>query len=422
MLLQGEDIYKVQTSIVELLSDLSQLKLLPFSNVLLPSIPFEPDKIPDLIYGKIQIEAAINTIFQQETQQNKADFCVYLPAENNITNKFLPFWKLSRNFEVKQIVTFLPNRTGSITRTENLELLKEIIPLSILSRGNYFAYYYFEEHPENVNINPMPYFIITPHYLLTFDSKMTVMQIQASKSVLKLYNKRFAALTKECSSLISYYNTKSIVSDLINFLNSYSFSQEKYSGYAMMVQPSLGIYCTDEIIDKNIRDDMPGRKLLVPVFKRHFKSLRATWTDINMFFTEKGLRNFAETGIVSDFPPKISKPFDVEDRLWFLRNLYNDIKSDKISGGITENEEMTIPKYLTLNCDPKNGLLLHAIQNYETGSYACDIRIEEPGIINAFSSFMKLLPSSRYVYPKENTLSVFEDVIRKLEKEQMGEK
>lgn len=265
----------------------------------------------------------------------------------------------------------------------------------------------------------MPYFIITPNRLLTFDGKLTVMQVQSSKSLLKFYKKRFSSIVKECSPLISYYNIKSIVNDLINFMGTYSLNPnhtKKYSGYAMMVQPSLGLYCTDEIIAKNMRVDVPGRKLLIPIFQKHFNKLRASWTDCTVIFTEEGLRDFTETGVVQDFPPKISKPFDIETRLWFIRSMYNDLKSDKVTVCIVDNEEITIPDYITLNCDTKNGLLIHAIQNFAKGSYACDIRIKEMSIVNSFCSFMKSLSNSRFSYPKEKTLAVFEEIIEDLER------
>lgn len=414
--LHGEDIFAAQTSITDLLSDLSQLSFLSYKNLSFPDISFLPDDIPELICGKPQIEAAVKTILQQEIKNTKAEIDLYLPSECDLADSLLQLWKAEYNFKVNQIAAFLPNRSGSLTRAENLKLLRKILPLSILSRGNYLAYYYFEKNDNIGEINPMPYFIITPNYLLTFDGKLTVMQVQTSKPILKLYKKRFLNTVKDCSPLIYYYNVKSIVTDLINFLSSYKFTpSDKHDGCAMMTQPSLGIYCTDEIIEKNIRDDMPGRRLLVPVFQRHFSALRKSWTDITMIFTEEGLRDFAATGIVRDFPPKISKAFDAETRLWFIRSLYNDIKSDAIAGCIVDSDEITIPNYITLNCDKRNGLLIHAVQNFAKGSYACDIRIKEPSIINSFCSFMKSLPNSRFVYPKERTLAVFEELIEELE-------
>lgn len=324
MKLYGEDAFQTQASILELLSELSQLSFISHKNISLPMF-FETNDIPELVYGRPQIEAVIQAIFQLETEKSGAEISLYLPQNHDIAPLLLQLWKAERVFKVNQVVSFIPNHVSSATNQENLGLLKKIMPLSFLSRGNYSACYFFEKSANSVDISPMPYFIITPRCLITFDGKLSVMQIQTSKSLLKLYKKRFANIVKECSPLINYYNVKSIIEDVVRFLTSYTFitnnkKDECKSCCAMMTQPSLGYYITDEIVEENIKDDLPGKRMLVPIVQRHFKLFHENCSDLTMFFTEEGLRSFAETGIINDLPPKIAKPFNIGTRLFFFKS------------------------------------------------------------------------------------------------------
>lgn len=409
MLMQGEDIFEVQSAILELLSDLSQLNFLSYQNVTFPDISFEANNIPELIHGKPQIEAFVQTVFQAETQDDSAEILLYTPPKSNLTDSLLQFWKTGRNFKANQIISFLPNHHSNGTNPENLHLLKKILPLSILSRSNYFAYYYFEGNTNTSDISPLPYFIITPHYLLTFDKKLTVMQVQPSETLINLYKKRFNRVIKECSALTSYAN------DLISVIESYDTNTDKDRFYTLMTQPCFGHYYTTERIDDCIIEEVPNREAVVKMCDDHFSRLRNIDIDYYTVFTEEGLRAFADNGVIVDVPPELVIPFDVPGRIALLKELRRDIESGLIKGCIAENDEMTIPNYLTFICDPIFGLHIFAVQDYVSGAYTCNIHISEKSIGESFCDFIKSLPNSRFTYSKEKTLAVFDELIEELE-------
>lgn len=85
---------------------------------------------------------------------------------------------------------------------------------------------------------------------------------------------------------------------------------------------------------------------------------------------------------------------------------------------MADMEKLPIPPYLTLTCDPKFGLHLYATQGFIGGAYACNLHIEESGIGQAFSSFIRALPESKYVYPTQRTLEVLDELIRQLTSEE----
>lgn len=80
-------------------------------------------------------------------------------------------------------------------------------------------------------------------------------------------------------------------------------------------------------------------------------------------------------------------------------------------------EQLPIPPYLTLTCDPKFGVHLYATQGFIGGAYACNLHIEESGIGQAFSAFIRALPESKYVYPAQRTVELVDELLRELEEE-----
>ena len=146
MLLQGEDIFRIQEAICDLLFDLSQLHFSAYEQAVQMVPDFKPSSLPDLIYGRPQVESAIQSILQQETEEKGTALSLYLPSKCTLTDGLLRFWKLGREFTAHQLVAFLPNHSGMGTQLENIHLLQRLLPLSLMSRNSYFAYYYFEDN------------------------------------------------------------------------------------------------------------------------------------------------------------------------------------------------------------------------------------------------------------------------------------
>ena len=410
MLLQGEDIFRTQEAICDLLGELSQLHFSSgggngfFSKE-------ENWKFPGLIYGRPQVEAAIQTILQQETKEKGAQISLHLPQGCTLANICPLLWRSGREFQVHQLAAFLPNRSGSQTHQENLHMLRRMLPLSLMSGGNFFAYYYFEDSRALPDIAPLSYFVITPRYLITTDSRLSVAQIQDSPELIHLYQRRFDQVRSECRALNSYS------SDLGHILESYMKNTDETGYYTIMIQPCLGRYYTRERIERQFRRDVPDREMMIELIDRRLGMLRRLKNSYYTIFSEEGLRQFAGDGVVVDLPPEFVPPLDLSLRLELLRLFRQEIQEGTVMGCIADMEKLPIPPYLTLTCDPKAGLHIYAVQGFIGGAYSCNLHIEESSIGYSFCQFIKSLPESRFVYPREKTLAILDELIEGLEHE-----
>lgn len=409
MLLQGEDIYRIQEAICELLSDLSQLH---FS----AGLPGErdtgeegPAPGPGLVHGTPQVEAAIRSVLKRETGRPDAEIGLYLPTGCQLPNQLFWMWQEGRKFTVRQLLSFWPSRQGVENRLKNIRLIRRLLPLFLVSEGRYFARYYFDTGAEAESINPLPYFIITPRCLITMDARLSAAQFQTDPALIGLYRERFARILEECQALNSYSN------DAGHILESYMRSTDREGYYTMMIQPCLGRYYTTERIRRQFREDVKDRELLIGLSDQRFGRLRELKDNYYTVFTKEGLTALAGNGIMVDLPTEFVKPFDPALRREMLSELRRDVETDVVKGCIADPEKLPVPPYLTFTCDPRHGVHIYTVQGFIGGPYACNLHIEESGIGQAFCEFIRSLPGSKFVYPKEKTLQILDDLIAGLE-------
>ncbi len=410
MLLQGEDIFQIQEAVCGILSDLSQFHF--SGSVYRGEAPSarEPEDFPELIYGRAQVESAVWEIWQYETGLPDAEMELFLPPRNSLTDPLVRLWKWGREFSVKQLVAFAPGRSGEGTTAENLHLLQRLLPLSFVSGSRYFAYYYFESAAASGNVGPLPYFVVTPHFLITMDEKCSAAQIQRSPELIRLYRKRFYKVAEECQPLCSY------TGDPFHILDAYMKNTDPGAYYTVMIQPCLGRYYTRERIERQFRREVPGREELIGLSDRRFSMLRNLKGDYYTIFSEEGLRQLADDGIEVDLPAELILPMSPALRLALLREFREDIERDAVKGCIADLEELPIPPYLTFTCDPSHGVHFYAVQGFSGGVYSCNLHIRDSGIGQSFCKFVKSLPGSRFVYEKERTLQILDELIGGLEK------
>lgn len=410
MLLQGEDIFRLQEAVCGIMAELAQFHFSGGSGGRDSARERRLPEFPELIYGKAQVENAVWEIWQYETAKSGAELALFIPAGSSLTDHLIRLWREGRQFTVCQLVGLAPGRSPEGAEAENLELLKRLLPLAFVSASSYHAYYYFESTAVSGNVGPLPYFIITEHFLIAMDEKLSAAQIQTSPELIRLYRKRFLKVTEECQPLCSY------AGDTAGVLDAYMNNTDRSAYYTVMIQPCLGRYYTRERIERQFREEVPGREELIELSDRRFQMLRELKGDYYTVFSEEGLRQFAADGVAADLPAELILPVGPALRLELLREFQADIEQDAVKGLIADAEELPIPPCVTFTCDPRYGVHFYAIKGFSGGLYSCNLHIRDSGIGKAFCRFIKSLPGSRFVYEKERTLKLLDELCEGLER------
>lgn len=83
-------------------------------------------------------------MMRAETARPGTVLYLYAPLDDTLVDEVMALWgDERRDFTLHQLVAFAPDRQGSEARRRNLGLLKWLLPLSLASRGRYFAHGFF---------------------------------------------------------------------------------------------------------------------------------------------------------------------------------------------------------------------------------------------------------------------------------------
>lgn len=409
ILLLGEDTFQTQQAICDLLFELYQIRYIsdeyvPHQNVL--------QKLPDfpkLVSGKARVDRTLRLLLQWESSRENAEFYLYLPGEDTVCNWLRYFWMDGHKFKVHQLVAFLPDNGNGDRSSANMRSLAQILPTALLSRSQYDAYLYYDQLTANVNIHPMPYFIITPNFVISLDEKHNRAQLQTEPEIIAAYREHFEQISRESQELVSYS------SDFASVIDAYMNNTGSDGYYTLMPQPCMARYCTRQRITEHIRQGLLHREELIEMADKRCAKLRNLTGNYYSFFSESGLAYFAETGIIIDFPQEVVRSLTPKVRLDLLYEMKKDIEDDIVTGRIVNEEKLSLPSALTLTCDPDYGLHIYALPGYIDGAYTCNLHILNSGIGQAFCRFIKALPNTMMLYTKEQTLDVLSRYIYQLE-------
>ncbi len=407
MLVQGEDVWRNRTAICELLSNLSAVQ---FSSILQKEQPVISQSTDicneEFVEGEYSVRNMIYSILSMEADRD-AEVCfqMFLPPETSLVKTFQTLWQEGRHFQINQLFCFPTIVDGDCSKS--VLILQQIIPLAFIARDSYHPYYFYE-HPGALSVNPLNYYIITPHYLILVSQDLSKACLLQSKRMIKYYDDCFHDLKSHCEPLASYSTTLfevlSFCADMIHLNDS----------LYLMPQPCFGRYYTPEIIAKYFRGDAGFTEEMYHSVLEYFSNLRANENKFYTIFSEEGLQYFAETGIITELPQEYVIPIDREDRYLFLSKLRDDIAAKKIIGRIAHPSSLRIPDYLTLYTDTAGNVWFDTTADFIYGAYYCDIHISEKSISHAFQNFMQSLIGSHLVYSQEETLQILDKYITRL--------
>lgn len=407
ILLQGEETYSTYNEICQLVLDLNQLHFSTFN--------YNPQFLDDIefsskiIHGKAETEYAIQTILQKETETAGSVINLYSGDDNPLADILIKLWRGERTFTVNQIVSFRQSNPTRNNNQQNIYLIRKLLPVSLLSNSQYFAFYCFMNDEVQENLNPFPYFVITTNYIISINKDFSIAYINTDSSLIRFYHKQFEQTRSECQPLISYSD------EPLDVLSSYMNNTDKSGYFTMMTQPCMGRYYRREIIEKYIRQDLPYRRELIEMGVQRFSVLAEQTGNYYTVFTEEGIKQFITDGIIADLPAAQVLPLEPTDRLLLLKQLREDIVTDRVYGYITDADQFAIPQYLTFTCDPRFGLHIYAINGFVRGSYTCNLHITAVNIGKVFCDFIRFLPNSRYVHSKQQTIFILDSYIASLE-------
>lgn len=89
---------------------------------------------------------------------------------------------------------------------------------------------------------------------------------------------------------------------------------------SFQMTPCLTPVLTDDIYEKYIKKDLPGRAELIRTLHTYGEAIHKA-ENIHYITSMEGIRRFLDTGMVSEWPQELYEPLDTEDRVRLVREL-----------------------------------------------------------------------------------------------------
>ncbi len=407
MQIQGPSSFESRKTIVRILRELSRLPIPEEKQKLVltvrPGSEVEEKEEQKLITGVYAVRNRIRRMIDMELQEKNPELLLFMPADDGFTMYYLynVLSEYETSLEITHIIPY--GAAGESQGKEGLEILERVLPLALTAATRYHSYFYYNKY--EVVATPFPYYLITAAGVLLISENYETACLLSSREMLEHFRYFFRQAAEQCSPLLQ------VQQNIFEILQTYAETVEKSSYYTFMRQPCLGKLYTPELIEKKIRQGIPFREKLVEESKKRFSELAETTGDYYTFFTEEGLREFLDTGVICDIPREAIDVLSMEERIFLLEKFRDAVADDSITGRMISDEQLVLPAYLSFSVSARNKLDIFTLQRYAGDERFYNIHIDEPFLGGKFMDFVLFLPKSEYVRSKEETLRRIDEML-----------
>ena len=121
------------------------------------------------------------------------------------------------------------------------------------------------------------------------------------------------------------------------------------------------------------------------------------------YFTERGLDEFIETGVLAEYPESYVRPLTVQERIQIIDRFLEISRQDHIEFGMIRDEKLHLQKSVNVFLSSACGLTLIL---YDEKQGLRHMLIDEPSICHAFGIFISQMAEKRDVFSEEETRQI----------------
>lgn len=364
-----------------------------------------------LVRGLPSVRHLLYSIARYAQRKEGAELLLYAPG-NLSALKALLFPRIFAGgshapTRLRHITPMIKVPAAAATPLTNLEILFNVFPFTVSQYFRYevFCFYSRELLPEPVQ-HAFPYYMVADNIVLLLSCDgQTALCLTKPDIVAHFRNLFLDSLSKATSMVFSQTTPVSILQNMLE--------DDFPAGplHTLEWQPCLATFLTEEMVEKYVIPDLPGREEIIRLGCARIRQL-AGMEEHSCIFSRSGMEEFAQTGVISDIPSQYAYPLDIEDRIRILTTMYNVCQEDREFLRLINPVTFRLSRYFYAALRGSDVLdfcgidTIHSEFNY--------IRITEPSFLDAFRDFYCYLPESGLICSKEETLNAVAETIRHL--------
>ena len=357
--------------------------------------------------GTSKVQDAICAAIREAEREGDPSVLLYMPADNEALLSMLANeCRAVGGLKIEHLVRYNTSGNESVTDVLNgLDILDYVLRMMLADGMNYQSFFLYCSN--DYATEALPNILMTEKRLLRISQDYTRVEVSLNQETIQYYRRHICQLKEFCRPFIQYQY------DPMQMMRDYNQFNTGVACQTLMCQPGLGQYVTDEVIHVTARHDLPNRDLICTMASKYFSGMAATSYKNTFFFTKDGVRDFMETGIISDIPTEVYIPMPPAIRREMLGHLIEDIRKKHVSAWLINETLLPIPSHLTIGTSDYPVAVFFSRQIAEKNIPYFSIVVGERIIAKALYDFIMYLPTSTYVYEEHEALDFLEKYLQK---------
>lgn len=357
------------------------------------------------VHGRVAVERFVwSRLSQALKEEDTVHACVYIPAEIFELNRFVPAvdgnGRLAPGrLKIIQLVQLVKRADAVSFRYHNLRVLNNLMPYYFQAGEDYETYFYYHNYPVMDGNNGLlyPYYVIFEGHVILLSADMEEAVCIHDREAEVQYRRGFMERIQGAEPFARYYSTAEEM-----MLHLLEIDNQAGERFFLEYQPCFAVWADRELVEAVVAKDIPRRRELIEGFLQRTAQL----ADVGRFchfFTEEGIREFAETGICADYPREYTRPLTLKERRLILDRIAQSIENGEGEIGFINEKSLKLTK--RLNAFASGGCGLSLILYDERLGYRF-LLIRENSLCRSFMEYIGSMEENGDVHSREKNIAM----------------
>ncbi len=283
---------------------------------------------------------------------------------------------------------------------QSLDLFKVYRKLSLYHYNyEYHTWYYYGHMPvQNGMFALFPYMVLTSRYACILTVDMQRGFVTGDAEMIKMLSLIFENC---CSHTKCFAYLADDMNNQMKFMETTFLDQ--VSGYDFQMTPCVIPYLTQEILEKYVKKNLPGRKVFLDRLWEYIQELSSQ--DVTYICSMDGVLEFLENGEISEIPSELYDTPEWSDRVETVQKMLQTsfAKGLRILKKNIGRLDAQVYMFITSKCG--------TLRFPTISQQIINICIQEPGMVFTFFDFCENLDPALF-YTLEEAKEIIEKKIR----------
>lgn len=402
---QGYDNFYRRKDVLDFLNNFKNTANINKVDTIPPSLTqYDVDLVS--LSNETEVNQAVFSIVSKQIQEGNGEINMLLRTDYPfLINLLVSMAHHSENLKINHIICLNNTEQTNDKKNYNLHCLMDILPLCTCGCA-YQPYYYYDNAGTRLDaLRLFPYLILTDSQAVVLSETLQTGFLTQQKDLLSLLRQTFYQYKAQTRMLLSKIDN---VYEQLTYIQNTSILDSSQE-YSLQMIPCMTDLLTVEFLEKYVNPAVPSRQTFIQALTEHIRTLHKCYSDraLVIIFSEEGVREFLETGLLEEYPSYIYSPPSLRDRIRLIERFINEYKEMPHRIRMLRHSIGTVKNGVNLYVCSQSGYLLFTPVGYDMPIW---LDIRESGLLFTFLDFFKHMDESMF-YPHSEAMERMENII-----------